>query len=185
MKRFTPPKAKEYIKYGKWLAEPREAKFFEGNRIYSRKILGERLVVTFTDDNSVADQQVYITLPKLIGIDAKIFAAILGSKAISYYIRNYYDEVNDAFPQIKISQLKSLPIPELDKNDNKLEEIKSKICSLVTQLIDSKKQFEFVKTDRDRTFLENKCTALDRQIDNVVYQLYELTPEEIAIIEKG
>jgi len=30
---------------------------------------------------------------------------------------------------------------------------------------------------------ENKCATLDRQIDNLVYELYDLTPEEIAIVE--
>jgi hypothetical protein len=27
------------------------------------------------------------------------------------------------------------------------------------------------------------CATLDRQIDNLVYELYDLTPEEIAIVE--
>ncbi|MFY9621655.1 MAG: hypothetical protein WAM70_06455 [Pyrinomonadaceae bacterium] len=31
--------------------------------------------------------------------------------------------------------------------------------------------------------LPHKCATLDRQIDNLVYELYELTPEEIAIVE--
>jgi len=31
----------------------------------------------------------------------------------------------------------------------------------------------------------NKCHALDRQIDALVYELYELTPEEIALVETG
>ena len=33
--------------------------------------------------------------------------------------------------------------------------------------------------------LPHKCAMLDRQIDHVVYELYELTPEEIAIVEGG
>lgn len=30
---------------------------------------------------------------------------------------------------------------------------------------------------------ESKCATLDRQIDNLVHELYDLTPEEIAIVE--
>jgi hypothetical protein len=37
--------------------------------------------------------------------------------------------------------------------------------------------------ERDKTFYESKCATLDRQIDNLVYELYDLTPEEIAIVE--
>ena len=36
---------------------------------------------------------------------------------------------------------------------------------------------------RDKAFYESKCASLDRQIDNLVYELYDLTPEEIAIVE--
>ncbi len=36
------------------------------------------------------------------------------------------------------------------------------------------------------SFKENEAvyTTVDRQIDNLVYELYELTPEEIAIVER-
>jgi hypothetical protein len=39
------------------------------------------------------------------------------------------------------------------------------------------------RAERDKTFYENKCASLDRQIDNLVYELYDLTPE-IVIVER-
>jgi len=33
------------------------------------------------------------------------------------------------------------------------------------------------------TYYESKCATFDRQIDSLVYELYELTPDEIAIVE--
>ena len=39
------------------------------------------------------------------------------------------------------------------------------------------------QTERDKSFYESKCATLDRQIDSLVYELYDLTPEEIAIVE--
>ena len=35
------------------------------------------------------------------------------------------------------------------------------------------------------TLLHRQIEATDRQIDRLVYQLYELTPEDIAIVEGG
>ena len=35
----------------------------------------------------------------------------------------------------------------------------------------------------DRDHYESKCAALDRRIDALRYELSELTPEEIAIVE--
>jgi len=34
-----------------------------------------------------------------------------------------------------------------------------------------------------KTYYENKCAGLDRQIDRLVYALYGLTADEIKIVE--
>ena len=70
LKRYRTPEAKEFVKYGPWLAEPRDPDFFSGDRVYSRKILGDRLIVTVEKINSIADQQVYITKPNDNKVDA-------------------------------------------------------------------------------------------------------------------
>ena len=36
---------------------------------------------------------------------------------------------------------------------------------------------------QDKTMLQREITALDKQIDKLVYELYGLTAEEIAIVE--
>jgi hypothetical protein len=36
---------------------------------------------------------------------------------------------------------------------------------------------------KNQDFYENKCAALDRQIDALVYALYALTADEIKIVE--
>lgn len=38
-------------------------------------------------------------------------------------------------------------------------------------------------SDSDKATLQNAVTATDQQIDQLVYELYELTPEEIALVE--
>ena len=41
------------------------------------------------------------------------------------------------------------------------------------------------KGEAERSTLQNAVTATDRQIDEQVYALYALTPEEIALAEGG
>lgn len=178
LKCFTIVKPKEYINYGKWLAEPRDERFFEGNRIYSRKILGETLIVTIEKENTVADQQVYITKPLNSDISVNYLAAILGSKLISFYIRNYFDEVNDAFPQIKIGQLKSLPI-KIVNEENQFELIK-----LVDMLFHANGEKAEAKLQTRISNIESKIGYCERKINELVYQLYGLTDNEIEIIER-
>jgi hypothetical protein len=39
------------------------------------------------------------------------------------------------------------------------------------------------KTEHDKTALQRQIDATDRQIDRLVYELYELMGEEIRIVE--
>jgi len=41
------------------------------------------------------------------------------------------------------------------------------------------------KTEGDKNYLQRKCERLDKQIDQLVYQLYGLTEEEIRIVEEN
>ncbi len=45
------------------------------------------------------------------------------------------------------------------------------------------KQLPQAKTSQDKSFLQRWIEQTDRQIDRLVYELYGLTEEEIAIVE--
>ncbi len=184
LKRFSNVKANEFIYYGDWLAEPRDRKFFEGERIYSRKILGEKLIVTIDKANTVSDQQVYITKLKNEKISVNYIAAILGSNLIGFYIRNYFDEINDAFPQIKISQLKSLPIKLIDIK-NKLEKLLyDEIVKNVDLLLKLNQEKQETKLQTKIEQLQTRIDYVEEQINKAVYKLYDLTEDEIKIVEQ-
>jgi adenine-specific DNA-methyltransferase len=55
--------------------------------------------------------------------------------------------------------------------------------SMVSVLLAAKPQLARAQSDKDKDFYENKCAALDRQIDALVYELYGLTADEIKIVE--
>lgn len=54
----------------------------------------------------------------------------------------------------------------------------------VAAMVEAKKQLVEAKIDKDKAYYENKCAALDRQIDRLVYKLYGLTEKEIQIVEQ-
>jgi hypothetical protein len=60
-----------------------------------------------------------------------------------------------------------------------------RMVRLVEQMLASKQLLASANADRDRNFYERKCADLDRQIDRLVYELYELTDEEVAVVEAG
>ena len=57
------------------------------------------------------------------------------------------------------------------------------MARVADQMLGAKKQLAAVRSDGDKNFYESKCATLDRQIDNLVYELYDLTDDEIAIVE--
>ena len=48
-----------------------------------------------------------------------------------------------------------------------------------------KKKLAAARTDRDKEFYERFSATLDAQIDDIVYQLYDITSEERKIIEEN
>ena len=57
------------------------------------------------------------------------------------------------------------------------------MVALVEQMLDAKTHLQTARTDKDKTFYDDKCKNLDRQIDKLVYELYDLTKAERDIVE--
>ena len=57
------------------------------------------------------------------------------------------------------------------------------MVNLVDRMLELNKQLPKAKTDHDRTALQRQIDATDKQIDKLVYELYDLTEEEIGIVE--
>ena len=60
-----------------------------------------------------------------------------------------------------------------------------RMVGLVEQMLKLHKDLPAAKTAHGKTLLQRQIAATDNQIDRLVYDLYELTPEEIAIVEGG
>ena len=96
----------------------------------------------------------------------KYVLGILNSKLINWYFRNRFDDKHLAGGYISMNTvlLQKIPLCK-SKNTNQLVEIIDKILS-------DKRENE-----------SNNTTALETQIDQLVYKLYDLTEEEIKIVE--
>jgi type II restriction/modification system DNA methylase subunit YeeA len=60
-----------------------------------------------------------------------------------------------------------------------------RLVKLVEQMIAAKKDWAAAEDDDEKRRLDQFCADLDREIDRLVYQLYELTDDEIAIVEEA
>jgi len=58
------------------------------------------------------------------------------------------------------------------------------MVALVTQMLELNKKLQDAKLEHEKTLLQRQIEATDAAIDKLVYELYGLTEEEIAIVEE-
>ena len=75
-----------------------------------------------------------------------------------------------------------LPIRTIDFDKPDEVALHDRMVSLVETMLDLHKQLPELSGIQRKT-VESQIEATDRQIDGLVYQLYGLTAEEIAIVE--
>ncbi len=63
------------------------------------------------------------------------------------------------------------------------QDSKDRMVSLVDQMLETQKNLHSAKTDSEKGSYQKKIEILDKQIDTLVYELYGLTDDEIAIVE--
>ena len=59
------------------------------------------------------------------------------------------------------------------------------MAALVERIRDLHRQLSEAKLPQVKTVLQRQIDATGRQIDRLVYELYELTAEEIRVVEEG
>ena len=57
------------------------------------------------------------------------------------------------------------------------------MVSLVEEMLALNRRLDAARTDHEQTNLKRQIDAADRRIDRLVYDLYNLTDEEIRIVE--
>lgn len=160
----------QWLSYGHWLAAPRDKKFFKGNRILFREVPGKgrRIQANITDEEFYYGHSISPFIPfDEYKNDLEFILGIVNSKLLSWYgsfvLPNFG---KDVFPKLNPNDIKLLPIT------NSVNNRKFELAQLVDKIIKEKKKCQTVDT-----------TTLETQIDHLVYQLYDLTEEEINIIE--
>jgi hypothetical protein len=93
-------------------------------------------------------------------------------------------EFGEALAEVKKTNVENLPIRSIDFSDPADKARHDRMVQLVEQMLALHKQLAESRTGHDRTFIQRQIDATDRQIDRLVYELYGLTDEEIAVVEE-
>jgi len=113
----------------------------------------------------------------------KYLLGVLNSKNMSFLLSHICDKVQGGFYRLKIAYMQQVPIRTINFDDPTDVARHNQIVSLVEQMLDLNKQLTEAKEPQTKTVLQRRIETTDRQIDRLVYELYELTEEEIKIVE--
>ncbi|MCX6278020.1 MAG: N-6 DNA methylase [Bacteroidetes bacterium] len=157
---------KEYIKYGDWLGAPREEKFFNAKRVIVRQIVSgkpPRIYAGYTDKALYFTQIGFAIIP-FAKISAKALTGLLNSKLMNFIHKfMYLDIEKELFQKILIENCKQLPIKSMGEHIQRLIEIN--VDEIINESPDS--------------------IVFEQNIDQIVYNVYGLTADEIKIIEQS
>jgi len=118
---------------------------------------------------SFDDKGVYLNAPAVfLPTDDLYLLGVLNSSIIWYFLKSICVVRSGGFIEVKPQYFEQIPIPELDLK------IENDLSMSVNQILSLKKQNP-----------EADTSTLEAEIDQLVYELYGLTEEEVRIVEKN
>ncbi|MEH1932172.1 MAG: hypothetical protein V7L14_00230 [Nostoc sp.] len=100
-----------------------------------------------------------------------------------FYLKNISTTMRGGFFRYFTQFIEQLPIRLIDFSNSQEKNIHNQIIQLVEQMLYLHKQLNQAQTPPTKKTIQQQINATDRQINQLVYELYGLTDEEIAIVE--
>ena len=120
--------------------------------------------VGYCNTNSVYNCE----LKAIAKADLYYLLGVVNSKLTTFWFNTAFLNIDSIFPHIQKNQLEAIPIVQTDEHTKKM------IVELVDKIISAK-----------RVNAQADIREWEQKIDKIVYHLYDLTPDEIALIEQA
>ena len=154
-------------------------------KIFFRRV-GSSLVATFDNLKYYAlNTLVVITFKNLRALNIKYILGLINSSAMNFYYLNYLKSTKKVFSEIQARQLAQIPIRQIDFNNKKEKSRHDQMLAYVETMLELNKKLPKLKTEHEKTVIQRQIDATDRKIDKLVYKLYDLTDNEITIVEES
>jgi hypothetical protein len=161
----------------------REDIFLLDEKVFMRRV-GDRIIASFDDRQRFALNTLVVVSPRPeCRWGARFILGLLNSKLVNYYYVSFLKSSKKVFSEIQARQVQQIPLPKLDPKNKADQAAHDRIVALVEKMLKLHQQRAAVKTPHEQTAVDRQIGATDALIDQEVYALYGLTPEEIALVE--
>ena len=161
----------------KTTARPGEPERFERDKLIISR-MADGLIGTFDRSRFYVKDALLVALPQQ-GYDLRFLLGVINSKALNFWYSTTFVTVDT-----HRNELMRVPLPPVDLSNPDEKARHDKTAALVERMLELNKKKQSGKlapSELDR--LERELAATDAQINDLVYDLYAITPEERKIIE--
>ena len=126
-----------------------------------------------------------VTLRMAVRFSYSYLLGILNSALVTRYLRVTSTPFRGGYIALNRQYIENIPIRPIAFDNPADVALHDKMVSLVERMLELNRKKAEERNPETLRRLESDIAITDRQIDRLVYQLYALTPEEIAIVEGG
>ena len=161
---------RNYIKFSK--RKIMNAEISSNNRFYLDEdgMLGNTKTFSTVLNNEWSGEYYYIL-------------GLLNSKVIEFFHKQVSVPKAGGFFEYKTQFLNLYPIKKINYLDLEEKSKHDSLVSFVEKILEAYKQLQDAQTEQSKIQTKRKIQSLNNSIDQLVYELYELSPEEIKIVE--
>lgn len=166
--------------------------FIKGEKLFFQRIVSRcgkiiianyrdaRIVGTYCDKDIYADKTVTMIWDSKVNL--KYLLGLLNSRLISWFAHRYIWNRSQLTMEFMYEYARKFPI-YVTNSKNQID----KLISLVDKILSLNKHISEIgdKSTDEKARLEKEIEKLDGQIDQEIYMIYDLTKEEIEIVEES
>jgi hypothetical protein len=124
-----------------------------------------------------------IILREDCGLAYEYVLGLLNSRVLDQYLKRISTSFRGGYFAYNRQYIEQLPIRTIDFTSPADVARHDRMVALVERMLDLHKKLASEGTPHVKTVLQRQSEATDKQIDALVYELYGLTDEEIAVVE--
>ena len=122
-------------------------------------------------------------LENISNLDTKFILAILNSKLISWYVYIFIFGLAIRTMHFDNPVTSRIPMPVIDLSNSSHKEVHDKIVVLVANIIELNKKINTEKNPNSLNMINRQILACEKQLDNLIFSIYNLNDDEKRIIE--
>jgi type I restriction-modification system DNA methylase subunit len=171
-----------------WFAlhRPRDPSIFEAPKFIGLTTTRQICVALDEEFGYYATDALYLfRIKPSLPIQECFVLGVLHSTCFQFLYQVASQREQRVIPQVKAAKLYGLPFPFVDTSDSTARTRHDRMVALVERMLALHKKLDAASIPGEKALYQRQIEATDRQIDALVYELYGLTEEEIAIVEGG